>query len=342
MGETEKDLIMDINFSDAYSNKKVLVTGAAGFLGSHLISRLLSLGARVWLFVRDIPQVYKWQLDGIRLSSREVEDVIIGDFCNYDSSERAICESMPDIVFHCGAMTQVGQSRIMPLQGYRSNVMGTINLLEALRRNHKECSIIVASSDKAYGDSKLLLTENSIPNPIHPYDTSKAMAELAAKSYGEYYQMNVVITECGNIYGPGDTNWQRLIPGIFRDIINGRQPIIRSDGKQIRDYNYITDIVNAYLLIGRNSSMLNYHGQKYIISSGNHLEVADLVLRMYVTTRQFSFNPETPLILNQAKDESPQLILDGSKFKDEFCWQPEISIDSGLRKTFLWLSKTGV
>jgi len=163
---------------------------------------------------------------------------------------------------------------------------------------------------------------------------------MIASSYGKYYEMNIAITRCGNIYGPGDTNWQRLVPGIFRDLIRGQAPIIRSDGKQIRDYNYISDIVNAYLLLGWNMMSKRMAGDGYIVSAGEHHSVIAMVEEMRSIMLDIGprYNIQTKsIILGEAQDETERLIVDGSRFRKEFNWRPEVLLKEGLKKTADWL-----
>jgi len=325
----------DVNMSDfeRYKGLRVLVTGASGFLGGAIVRRLIDYGAMIWCLERDLQLFHQRPL--ARFPWREIEDIISGDLRDYWACERAIGESSPHIVFHCAAMTQVGQSRVMPLQSYQTNVMGTVNLLDNLRQM-RPTPIIVSSSDKAYGHPvEEPISEYTRFNPVHPYDTSKAAMDLIASSYGKYYDMNVAITRCGNIYGPGDCNWQRLVPGIFRDMIKGNAPIIRSDGKQVRDYNYIDDIVDAYLLLGQKMMHVQYAGCGYIISANEHHSVLDMVKKMRSIVPEL--NPKKPKVLGEAQDETEELVLDGRRFRQEFDWEPRVTLDQGLRKTADWL-----
>jgi len=324
------------NFKPIYGGRRVLVTGASGFLGGAIVRRLIDCGARVWCIWRDLPNCR-----GESARWPPVEDYISGDTRDYLTVERAICESLPQIIFHCAAMTQVGQSRLMPRQSYETNIMGTVNLLDNVRKMKPLTPVVVASSDKAYGEPvEEPITELTPFNPCHPYDTSKAAMDMIASSYGKYYEMNIAITRCGNIYGPGDMNWQRLVPSIFRNLIEGQAPIIRSDGKQIRDYNYISDIVNAYLLLGWKMMSKCMAGDGYIISAGEHHSVIAMVEEMRSVMLDISprYNIQAKsIILGEAQDETERLIVDGSLFRKEFNWRPEVLLRLGLQRTAVWL-----
>jgi CDP-glucose 4,6-dehydratase len=324
-----------------YSGKRVLVTGAAGFVGRALARALYANGARVWVIVRDTDKVtpfHSWDI-----WPQYIESTITGDLTDYNLVERAIAESEPEIVFHLAAMSQVKHNRIAPRQAYRNNTMGTVNLLEGVRLLAPDAGVVIASSDKAFGEPlETPLRDNTPINPIHPYDASKAAADIAAQSYGRYYNIKVGITRCGNIYGPGDCNWQRLIPGVLRDLICRRAPIIRSDGKSVRDYNYIDDIVDAYLRVGIGMLQPLFFGpriftpgQTWLVASGYSLSVLDIVnlCRMAL--------PEglqiEPIIEGSAVDETKALVLDGSKFDKSFNWNERTTIESGIQVTAEWL-----
>jgi len=329
----------DLKSHEVYKDVRVLVTGASGFLGGALVKRLVDYGAMVWCTWRDMCPTERFAAS--RIWKFGIEDMIFGDLRDNLTMERAIGESFPDIIFHCAAMTQVGQSRLMPLQSYQTNVMGTVNVLDNVRQMRSATPIVVSSSDKAYGHPLEIPISQETPfNPIHPYDASKAAMDLIAKSYGKYYDMNIGILRCGNIYGPGDTNWKRLVPGILRDIIRSQAPIIRSDGKQIRDYNYISDIVNAYLLLGWKMLLMRLNGEGYIVSANEHHSVIEMVEKMRSTLSKIKPRYRIqlePVILNEAQDETKEIILDGSKFREDFKWEPEVSLDLGLQRTAIWL-----
>lgn len=324
-----------------YTGKRVLVTGAAGFVGNSLAKRLYNSGARVWTVIRDTDAVTPFS--GWETWPRFIESTLCGDLTNYDFVERAMAESEPDVVFHLAAMSQVRHNRIAPRQAYRNNTMGTVNVLEGVRLLAPEAGMVVASSDKAFGEPlETPLTDKTPINPVHPYDASKAAGDIAAQSYGRYYGVKVGITRCGNIYGPGDVNWQRLIPGVLRDLISRKRPIIRSDGKSERDYNFIDDIVDAYLRVGIGMLQPLFFGPRifapgrtWLIASGKSFSVLD-ILSLCRLAVPWGTEIE-PIIENTAVDETPALILDGSGFDATFGRYQLTKIGPGLDATAKWM-----
>ena len=324
-----------------YKGKRILITGAAGFVGGALAKQLYLAGAKVWTIVRDIDNVAPyhswWKWPG------RIESTITGDITDYNLIERAIAESEPEIVFHLAAMSQVKHNRIAPRQAYRNNTMGTVNILEGVRLLAPDAGVVVASSDKAFGEPlESPLLDTSPINPVHPYDASKAAGDIAAQSYGRYYDVRVGITRCGNIYGPGDVNWQRLIPGVLRDLIYRRRPVIRSDGKSVRDYNFIDDIVDAYLRVGIGMLQPLFFGprifepgQTWLIASGNSLSVLDIVSLCRLALPWGTIIE--PIVESSAVDETKALVLDGSNFDDVFGRYERTAIGPGIEKTAEWL-----
>jgi len=265
-----------------------------------------------------------------------VEKTVCGDIRDYETCERAIAETMPEYIFHLAAVTQVVDARRMPLQTFQANIIGTANLLEAARRiAPKQIKIVSASSDKAYGEPvEMPLNEASPLNPVHPYDVSKASADFIATCYAHYYEESVCVTRCGNIYGPYDINWQRIIPGAIRAALSGEQFDIRSDGKQVREYNYIDDIIDAYLLAGHALRYRKYNGISWTISDENArfsvLELIDIIKGCLNIPLEYR-------VLDQAKDETKELILDSSMIRLDLRWEPAVDIYEGIGRTADWM-----
>ena len=228
-----------------WTDRPVFVTGATGLLGSHMVAELLDRGANAVCLVRD--QVSQSHFQRLGLDRRAV--IVRGSLEDYPLLERALNEHEIDTVLHLGAQTIVGTANRNPLATFEANIRGTYNLLEAARRNGKKVKrVVVASSDKAYGAQPVLPYDEDAPlTGRFPYDCSKSCTDLIARCYFETYRLNVCITRCGNLFGPGDLNWNRIVPGTIRSAIRGERPIIRSDGHFIRDYVYVGDAVAAYL-----------------------------------------------------------------------------------------------
>jgi CDP-glucose 4,6-dehydratase len=229
-----------------WRDRSVFVTGATGLLGSWLVSQLLEAGSNIVCLVRDwVPQCEP-------VHHRRIEQVntVRGDITDRALLERVLGEYEVEVVFHVAAQAIVGIANRDPASTFSTNVEGTWNLLEACRRSPKVSSIVVASSDKAYGDQEHLpYTETTPLLGRHPYDVSKSCGDMVAQTYAASYNLPVAITRCGNFFGGGDLNWNRVVPGTIRSILRGERPIIRSDGNFVRDYIYIEDAAAAYLLL---------------------------------------------------------------------------------------------
>lgn len=330
-----------------WGGRKVLVTGGTGFLGTALIERLDAEGAQIAIINRDgYDPALPFYAEG---TCHKVRAVIGGDLCNFSVCQRAVVETKPDVIFHLAAVSQVGWCREMPLEAIQTHVLGTANLLEACRllAYHRPSAIIVASTDKVYGKppaSEMPMRDGSPLRPEHPYDVSKASADMIACSYGTYYGLPVAVTRCGNIYGPGDVNWDRLIPGTLRSMLLDRLPIIRSDGSQVREYNFVDDIVEAYIrlaetvIVGPPFSVPA--GSAWTISNGDAFSVLEVVEACAeVVRRWFGITARPAMVLDQARDETPVLTLESRRFAEGFDWQPRTRGLDGLYATASWLQK---
>src|ERR1017187_8594630 len=229
-----------------WKDRSVLVTGGTGLLGSWIVSRLIEAGAQVVCLVRGwVPQS-----ELVRSGRIEQVNTVRGDVSDRDLIERTLGEYEVEVVFHLAAQTIVGIANRNPVSTFATNIGGTRNVLEACRRSPKVTSIVVASSDKAYGVQKQLPYDETMPlQGRHPYDVSKSCADLIAQTYAVSYGMPIAITRCGNFYGGGDLNWNRVVPGTIRSVLRGERPVVRSDGEFVRDYFYIEDGAAAYMLL---------------------------------------------------------------------------------------------
>ena len=314
-----------------WQRHKVFVTGATGLLGSALVADLTNRGADVTCLVRD------WVPSSRLLTSNAAAktNVVGGDLQDLDLLVRALNEYEIETVFHLGAQTIVGTASRSPISTFESNIRGTWNVLEACRQNSKLIKrVVVASSDKAYGThDRLPYTEDAPLQGRFPYDASKSCADLIALSYFHTYRTPVVVTRCGNLWGAGDLNYNRLIPGTIRSALLGEAPIIRSDGTYKRDYFYVTDAVGAYRTLAEQVTAKNLAGEVFNFGNGEPLTVMDVVDRILRSMGQTALKP---VILNEATAEIPAQYLDCTKARRILNWAPGYSFEAGLAETIPW------
>ncbi len=313
-----------------WRDRTVLVTGGTGLLGSWLVKQLIEGGSNVVCLVRD------WVPQSELLRSRRIEQVttVRGDIVDRELVERTLGEYEVEVVFHLAAQTIVGIANRNPVSTFSTNIEGTWNLLEACRRSPKVSSIVVASSDKAYGDQEHLPYDETMPlQGRHPYDVSKSCADLIAQTYAASYNLPVAITRCGNFYGGGDLNWNRVVPGTIRSIIRGERPVVRSDGNFVRDYFYVEDGAGAYMLLAeRLASDAALRGQAFNFSNESQVSVLDMV---ELILRKMK-SPLRPDVLNQASNEIRHQFLSAERARTVLDWQPQFTLDSGLDRTLDW------
>jgi CDP-glucose 4,6-dehydratase len=313
-----------------WRDRSVLVTGGTGLLGSWLVKQLIEGGSNVVCLVRDwVPQS-----ELVRTHHIEQVTTVRGDVVDRELIERTLGEYEVDTVFHLAAQTIVGIANRNPVSTFSTNIQGTWNLLEACRRSPKVSSIVVASSDKAYGDQEHLPYTETMPlQGRHPYDVSKSCADLIAQTYAASYDLPVAITRCGNFYGGGDLNWNRVVPGTIRSVIRGERPVVRSDGNFIRDYFYIEDGAAAYMLLGeRLASDPALRGQAFNFSNENQVTVLELVDEI-LRKMKSSLRPE---VLNQANNEIRHQFLSAERARTVLNWRPQFTLESGLDHTIAW------
>ena len=313
-----------------WRDRPVFITGGTGLLGSWLVKGLLEEGANVVCLVRD------WVPQSELVRSRHIEQVntVRGDITDRDVVERALGEYEIEIVFHLAAQTIVGIANRNPVSTFSTNIEGTWNLLEACRRSPKVSSIVVASSDKAYGDQEHLPYNETMPlQGRHPYDVSKSCADLIAQTYAVSYNLPVAITRCGNFYGGGDLNWNRVVPGTIRSVLRGERPVVRSDGSFVRDYFYIEDGAAAYMLLAeRLFTDASLHGQAFNFSTESQVSVLALV-KLILRKMGSSLLPE---VLNQACNEIRHQFLSAERARATLDWQPQFTLESGIERTLAW------
>ena len=308
--------------------RPVLVTGGAGFLGSWLSKTLVELGAGVVCLIRDQEPNSYLNFTG---AGRKVT-IVLGELEDYFLLERVFNEYQIDTCFHLGAQPIVTAADRFPLATFESNIRGTWNVLEAARKMpHLKC-LAVASSDKAYGISeKLPYREDDALKGIHVYDVSKTCADLLTQSYIHSYRLPAVISRCGNFYGPGDLNFDRLIPGTIRSLTLNESPIIRSDGKYLLDYIYIEDVVGAYLALAENIDRVK--GDAFNFGTATPTSVIDVVEELISISGKSHLKP---CILNTAKNEIYAQYVAIDKAKKALSWHPKFTLREGLKATYGW------
>ena len=314
-----------------WSGKRVLVTGASGMVGSWLTQWLASSGAYTVAFIADTDP----QSELVRSGTINKVSVVNGRLENYEDVERAINNHEVDSIFHLGAQPIVGAADRAPRHTFESNIQGTWNLLDACRvLSPLVKRIVVASSDKAYGTQPILpYTEDMSMNGDHPYEVSKSCTDLISTTYARTYGTPVTIARCGNIYGGGDLNWNRIVPGTFRSLLRGEQPVLRSDGTFVRDYLHVDDIVSAYLTLGEQTDKPEFAGQGFNFSDESPLTV----MQIYKAICEAAGWKDTePLILNAASSEIKDQYLDSTKAHNVLGWRASVTLEDGLKRSFDW------
>jgi len=315
-----------------WQGRKVLITGYEGFLGSNLTRQIIASGAKV--VGLDIITHRKETI----LTKEDYKHFVAikGSVADYFLLETILKKYKIDTVFHLAAEAIVGKSHDDPIATFQTNVEGTWKLLEACRRHKCIDTIIVASSDKAYGDHKVLpYKEDASLIGRHPYDVSKSCADLIAYTYFYTYGLPVAVTRCGNIYGPGDFNFSRIIPDGIRCAATGKTLQIRSDGKFTRDYVYVDDIVNGYIMLAEKLKKLNLGGEAFNFSDENPLSVNALVKEIF---KLFGKKPDCK-ILNTAKYEIKHQYLYSAKARKVLGWKPYFTLRDGLESAAVWYQK---
>jgi CDP-glucose 4,6-dehydratase len=311
-------------------DRPTFVTGGTGLVGSWLVNRLLESGADVVCLVRDwVPQS-----ELVRTGLIEKVKVVRGDIRDRETLERILGEYEIDTVLHLAAQTIVTIANRNPISTFETNIAGTWNLMEACRRSPKVGQVVIASSDKAYGDQDdLPYDENTPLQGQHPYDVSKSAADLIAHTYAVSYGLPVAITRCGNFYGGGDLNWNRIIPGTIRSILRGQRPVIRSDGQYVRDYFFVEDGAAAYLLLAEQlASRPELKGEAFNFSNEIQVTVSQIVNEIL----KLMGSNLRPDIHNEVSNEIRHQYLSAEKARRDLNWHPLFTLDAGLKKTIDW------
>lgn len=314
-------------------DRPVLVTGATGFLGSWLVKQLLESGGDIVCLIRDwIPQC-----ELVRTGMIDRVSVVRGDVRDQAVLERVLGEYETDTVFHLAAQTIVGIAERNPISTFESNIQGTWALLEACRRSPGVHQIVVASSDKAYGTQEELPYHEAMSmQGHHPYAVSKSCADLIARTYAETYNLPVATTRCGNFFGGGDLNWNRIVPGTIRSILRGDRPIIRSDGRPIRDCIYVEDGAAAYILLAEKlATQPELAGEAFNFSSEFKIRVIELVKRIL----ELMGSDLKPVVQDAVVGEILEQYLSTTKAREMLGWSPTYDMDTALTNTIAWYRK---
>ncbi len=314
-----------------WKNRTAFVTGATGFVGAHIVRFLVEKGAKVVCLQRD----------GVRANSLDIFDlrrrvtVIQGAVEDYDLMSRILNEYEIDAVFHLAAQALVGAANRSPLSTFEANIRGTYSLLEACRISETVKRIVVASSDKAYGSHKILpYREDFALQGLFPYDVSKTCTDLIAQSFAHTYNLPVTITRSANIYGAGDLNLSRIIPGTILSVLQNEPPIIRSDGSPVRDFIFADDIANAYLLLAENID--ETRGEAFNFGSGEPIQMLDLVNKIVQTMGKENVLAPVVMLQTKIEREIDAQYLSSDKIFQKFGWKPEVDLDEGIKRTVEW------
>jgi len=325
-----KSSLESVGIMNFWQDRRVFVTGGSGLVGGWLVEKLLQQGADVIVLLRD------WVPQSKLLSNNNLEKATIvrGDLSDTRCLERILAEYEVESVIHLAAQTIVPIANKNPLSTFESNIAGTWNLLETCRHVKSVASIVVASSDKAYGDVPVLPYKEEMPlQAVYPYDVSKACADMISLSYAESFDLPVAITRCGNFFGGGDLNWNRIIPGTIRSVIRNQAPVIRSDGTLIRDYIYVEDAVNAYMTLtealAKDKSL---KGEAFNFSN----ETQKTVLELTNNILELLGSNLKPIVQGNNNGEIKAQYLDSSKAHKMLNWKASFGLDEGLKKTVEW------
>ena len=325
----EKLALTVVENGDFWRDRPVLITGATGLVGAWLVKRLIAAHVEVVCLIRD------WIPQSELVAAGLIEKVrtVRGDVRDQSLLERILGEYEVRTVFHLAAQTIVPVANRNPVATFETNIGGTWALLEACRRSPLVGQVVIASSDKAYGDQERLPYDETTPlQGRHPYDVSKSAADLIAQSYAVTYGLPVGVTRCGNFYGGGDLNWSRIVPGTIRSVLRGQRPVIRSDGKSVRDYFYVEDGAAAYtFLVEKMAEDRELSGRAFNFSNQEPLSVLEVVQRI-IRLMGSDLEPE---IKNEASNEIRDQYLSAARAR-ELGWKPLFDLDQGLQRTVNW------
>jgi len=317
--------------SDAFwKGRRVFVTGCNGFLGSWLTQALAQRDAEVTGLIHEALPDSQLARSGVQ---QQIE-TLPGSVEQIELLEDAFRSKKIECVFHLAAQSQVGEASLDPLPTFETNIRGSWTLLEAARRSPGVRRVVLASSDKAYGSHPDLPYKEHYPlRGEHPYDVSKSCADLIALAYHRSYALPVTVTRCSNLYGGGDLNWERIVPGTIRSVLDGQPPIIRSDGSPSRDYLFIDDAVEGYLKLAQAMDDDAIHGEAFNFGTAHAVSVLEITRTLLKVLGREDLQPQ---ILDQAKCEIDDQTLSAEKAGSRLGWRPTTPLDDGLRATIDW------
>jgi CDP-glucose 4,6-dehydratase len=329
-----ENLEMKSTENNFWHNRRVFVTGATGLVGSWLVKDLLDAGAHIVALVRDPDP----QSDFYRSGDYRRVSIVQGNIEDFLSLERALNENETDTVFHLAAQPIVNVAHRYPLPTFEADIHGTYNLLEACRIHSDFVKrVIVASSDKAYGEHEHLPYTEEMPlQGRHPYEVSKSCADLITQAYHHTYGLPAVILRCGNIYGGGDLNWSRIVPYTIRCFLNNQRPIIRSDGRYVRDYIYVKDVSCCYMKAAECLLDKKVCGQAFNFSLQRPMTVLEVVKKLQQLMGCEHLKPD---VQNTASGEIREQYLSTTKARRVLKWRPQFTLEQGLKETIAWYRK---
>jgi len=319
------------NVNGSWSGRRVLVTGATGIIGSWVVKELVARSAEVVALVLDSnPQTELYR-------SGTIHNVHVVNGCleDFRTLERVVVTYSVDTVLHLGAQAIVEAAVMSPLATLEANVRGTWNVLEVCRLHRSLVErVVVASSDKAYGEQKdLPYTEDMALHPKHPYEVSKSCADLIAQSYHQTYDLPIGVARCGNVYGGGDLNWSRIVPGTIKALHHNQPPVLRSDGSYVRDYIYVKDVVQAYIALAEKVNLEGIRGESFNFSPESRITVREIVDSI---RKLMGCTDIQPVVLNKANGEIRNQYLSAAKARRLLNWKAVYSLEDGLRETIQW------
>jgi CDP-glucose 4,6-dehydratase len=326
-----EDLEMNPARNDFWHDRRVFITGATGLVGYWLLQDLLALGARLTVFslTPDLPAGFCRPEDRPRIS------VVPGKVEDFSGIERALGECAADTVFHLAAQSLASEAQRSPLPTFEANIRGTGHLLEACRGQAGRVKrVVLASSDRAYGPPERLPCTETMPlQGRHPYAVSKSCADLIAQAYHHTYGLPVAILRSGNLYGGGDLNWSRIVPYTIRCLLDGRRPVLRSDGRAVRDYLYVKDISRGYLRLAEGMADPAVAGQAFNFSLEHPVTVLELVSTIQ---RLMNCSRLAPEVQDKVSDEIPEQYMSAARAHRVLNWQPQFTLEQGLNETIAW------